>query len=313
MKKILIISISLLFIPFLSCTRKISTTPPKKDVGYHSPIFLKPIEVEIDFTLESYEPLSYAINWKDTLGMGEGYKKHNRPFELHCVVRDSKGVVGYYRGLSTQFSFCYFSTKDSIIQVFFAKRFNNFFSYNRFSKNEQDTINNQEVDSSQIQIIISDKTMRSVDRVLPINVNEPYQEYAPIRINLNDNRSDLHNNQPVKFLLEANKDLVILHYTEAGGNPDPLYQTIGPPPVLSLSRYFLHPKTGQIKTGKQWINKLGEMDCSFIDFRVVDPQQQYFNNFQINLIGKKLIQDGKIDVNYYDLNQFKSLWEAFPY
>jgi hypothetical protein len=217
-------------------------------------------------------------------------------------VRDSKGVAGYYRGLSTQFSFCFFSTKDSIIQVFFAKRYNYFFSNNRVIKKEQ------EVDSTQIRAIIG-----HLDRVLPINVNEPYQEYEPIRINLKDKRFDLHNNQPVKFLLEANTDLVLLKYIQAGGNPDPLYQTIGPPPVLSLRRYLLHPKTGQIKTGKQWINKLGEMDCSFIDFRVVDPKQQYFNNYQLPIAGEKLIKIKRLDVNYYELKQFKSLWEAFPY
>jgi hypothetical protein len=62
---------------------------------------------------------SYSISWKDTVGQSKGYKINNRPFEVWCVLKDTKDTVGYYKGLSTPADFTYFSTTDFLITAIF--------------------------------------------------------------------------------------------------------------------------------------------------------------------------------------------------
>lgn len=74
----------------------------------------------------------YTINWKDTLGVSEGYHENDlrfikRPREVWCVVTSiTNDTLGYYRGLSTAQTFANFQTSDSVVKLNFMTGLNLF-------------------------------------------------------------------------------------------------------------------------------------------------------------------------------------------
>lgn len=65
----------------------------------------------------------YLIEWIDTLGQSEGFSSDRitkRTKEIWCFITDNqKDTLGYYKGLSTPQTFCYFQSKDSVITLNF--------------------------------------------------------------------------------------------------------------------------------------------------------------------------------------------------
>lgn len=78
-----------------------------------------PLPITLLIIPEDYDS-TYSITWTDTLGQSKNYSVIERPFELWTEVRAVDTTVGYYHGLSMPRNFAYFTTKDSIITVFFA-------------------------------------------------------------------------------------------------------------------------------------------------------------------------------------------------
>lgn len=72
---------------------------------------------------EDYERHVYVVDWKDTLGLSEGYQGKSfvkRPKEVWCVITNTENdTLGYYKGLSTAWTFSGFQSNDTIIYLNF--------------------------------------------------------------------------------------------------------------------------------------------------------------------------------------------------
>ena len=81
------------------------------------------MQLKYEIIPEDYERNLYSVDWTDTLGLSEGYladKIFERPKEIWCfVINNENDTLGYYHGLSTPQTFCYFQTTDSIITLNF--------------------------------------------------------------------------------------------------------------------------------------------------------------------------------------------------
>ncbi len=120
-----------LLICFINCNRNDKTKKPEK----------ASLKIAIEVIPENDS--SYSISWEDTIGQSKGYNLLNRPFEVWCILKDTKNIVGYYKGLSTPSNFTYFTTKDSLIKVTFMIG-PNFFS-NIISEEERKNIYERKV------------------------------------------------------------------------------------------------------------------------------------------------------------------------
>lgn len=105
MKKLYFISLTLISI-FIGCKEPNQQSKSK-------------IQLKYKIIPEDFENKWYSVDWTDTLGLSEGYLKDNffkRPKEIWCFVTNEKNdTLGYYHGLSTPQSFCYFQAIDSIV------------------------------------------------------------------------------------------------------------------------------------------------------------------------------------------------------
>jgi hypothetical protein len=62
---------------------------------------LPPLEIRCTITSENSDKNLYEISWKSNYIDSIAASKGELPYmELHCFVYDSKGLVGYYKGLS---------------------------------------------------------------------------------------------------------------------------------------------------------------------------------------------------------------------
>ncbi len=77
------------------------------------------LHICVNLILEDAVANYYILDWEDSLGIYHANNFVDKPYELHCYISDATGLIASYRGLSTSFSFCNFSTKDSVIDVVF--------------------------------------------------------------------------------------------------------------------------------------------------------------------------------------------------
>lgn len=98
-----------LFLAFLSCNSKNPANNSKEK-----------IKLTFQIIPEDYDKNWYSVEWKDTLGIKQGYNTIERPKEIWCVITDrNDDTLGYYRGRSTAQTFTYFQPTDSIITLNF--------------------------------------------------------------------------------------------------------------------------------------------------------------------------------------------------
>jgi hypothetical protein len=98
-----------LFLILLSCN---SRNPANKSK--------EKINLTFQIIPEDYEKNWYVVEWKDTLGIKQGYNVIERPKEIWCIITNrSNDTLGYYRGQSTAQTFAYFQPTDSIVTLNF--------------------------------------------------------------------------------------------------------------------------------------------------------------------------------------------------
>jgi hypothetical protein len=78
------------------------------------------IKLTFQIIPEDYDKNLYVVEWKDTLGIKQGYNIIERPKEIWCIITNrSNDTLGYYRGQSTAQTFAYFQSTDSIVTLNF--------------------------------------------------------------------------------------------------------------------------------------------------------------------------------------------------
>ncbi len=82
------------------------------------------IKMKVTLELIPEDDSSYSLTWIDTIGLKNNDTEMDRPIELWCIVKNQNDTVGYYQGLSSPMNFTYFTTKDSIVDVFFMTGYN---------------------------------------------------------------------------------------------------------------------------------------------------------------------------------------------
>ena len=194
---------------------------------------VKPLKIECSITCEDAELDYYEISWSvpliDSIAKARGESPST---ELHCFVYDSSGLIGFYKGLSTPMQYCAFQTKDSVVEVFFRRRYyaysNNLGTYSiNYGKGGRNIIN-----------YFGDKSPQ----------RGPEYEGVQLSVNSTINR---------KLTLLKDTNTVRMSYgirESIDGTGMPIlgseYSS-----VISLDRYYVSLKTGRIATGQKWIDK----------------------------------------------------------
>lgn len=77
------------------------------------------IKFKYEIINEDIDKNLFYINWKDTLGLNEGYTPNSineKTKELWCYITNKQNdTLGYYKGLSTSQTGTFFQSKDSLI------------------------------------------------------------------------------------------------------------------------------------------------------------------------------------------------------
>jgi hypothetical protein len=252
---------------------------------------VNPLEIEYSISYADVELDYYEISWSvpliDSISKAEGQLPY---LELHCFVRDSSGMIGFYEGLSTPMQYCNFQTNDSIVEVFFRLR----------------------------KIPFSSSNAGSVDGRISVKTKGPTEpshrnfEYESVRLNLNS-----PTNRKVTLLNDTN--VVIISYgTRSSMDPlgMPIAGSIDAYGVISLDRYYLNIKTGRIATGQKWIDQKGPRKiCQNIDqFLLVSPSIKYADENNNQYLGSELISAGRVKIKRFNLEDFiKTDQENIPY
>jgi hypothetical protein len=225
----------------------------------------EPMEIFINIIPEDPEKNLYVIEWIDTIGQAEGHLQYNRPFELHCYVRDVNGLQGKYSGLSTQMTHCGFQSSEKEIQVYFMKRFNPFY-------------------------------LEDPEQLLSgFGIGHPawcdQSEFQPIVLPLE--RTDR-----LRVVLKNDPRIVTLLYRSRHAlHPDPMPH-LGPDcgytMVLAKHRYYYSRKYKKIRKGKQWINRKGIEHTIDAGLILIDPAAYYRDRKQQSYTGRELIGNPKL-------------------
>lgn len=91
-----------------------------------------PKEIRLTYQVVPEDPERgwYYVEWKDTLGLAEGYLDADflkRPKEIWCVITNKKNdTLGYYRGRSMAQTFADFISTDTIVTLNFMTGMNLF-------------------------------------------------------------------------------------------------------------------------------------------------------------------------------------------
>lgn len=251
------------------------------------PFNLSPLTIECSITLEDKADDYYSIYWSvsliDSIAKAEGELPRT---ELHCFVRDSSGVIGYYTGLSAPMQFCDFQTKDSTVEVFFRWRKIPY---------TDDSVNN----------------IVSLERDLFTNPSHRSSEFESVFLSVHSTT-----NRKLTLLNDTNT-VVISHGTRS--RVDPYGQPIlgsSFSSVISLDRYYVNIKTGRIAAGQKWIDRKGPkiMVQNYDQFILVSPSKNYLNKNNKHYLGLALIQSGRVNLRRFNLQDFRAVdIENFPY
>jgi hypothetical protein len=225
----------------------------------------EPMEIFINIIPEDQEKNLYVIEWIDTIGQAEGYPKYNRPFELHCYIRDAKGEQGQYTGLSTQMTHCGFQSAEEEIEIYFMRRINPFFR--------------EDPDSA----------------LSGFGMGHPgwcdQSEFQPIVLPLK--RTDR-----LRVILKNDPRIITLNYRSRHAlNPDPMPH-LGPDcgytMVLAKHRYYYSRKYQKIRKGSQWVNRKGIEHTIDAGLVLIDPVARYRDRKQQSYTGWDLIRNPKL-------------------
>lgn len=99
-------------------------------IGYASPqqklnlnlSLFDTMRIQLSLIPEDVSQHMYVMDWDDSSMPDDSTHKQFKPYELHCYIADSKGLIGSYTGLSTSFTFCPFQSTDSVIELIFVLR-----------------------------------------------------------------------------------------------------------------------------------------------------------------------------------------------
>jgi hypothetical protein len=252
---------------------------------------VKPLEIEYSIILEDAELNYYEIDWRVPLIDSIAKAKGELPStELHCYVYDSKGLIGFYKGLSTPMQYCGFQTKDSTIEVFFRRK----------------RLHQAYFTKDSIEIKIS-----------AVNTNPFYKtayrgpEFESVHLSVNS-----ATNRKLTLLNDTNT-VLISHGTresqDAFGMP---IHGFGYANVISLDRFYVNLKTGRIATGQKWINRKGipKINERIDQFILVVPSIKYEDKNGHEYAGSDLIKAQKINLKKFNLTDFKTAdKENYPY
>jgi hypothetical protein len=255
------------------------------------PFDVSPLEIECSITYEDAELDYYSISWSvpliDSIAKAEGELPRT---ELHCFVRDSSGIIGFYRGLSTPMQFCYFQTKDSIVEVFFRLRR---MSYTRDS------------------ITIIGATNGTYWKDIFTKSSHRGSEFERVLLSVNSTK-----NRKLILLNDTNT-VLISHGTRPSIDPygQPKLGSIFSS-VISLDRYYISIKTGRIATGQKWIDRKGpgKIVRNSDQFILVVPSVKYVDKKNNHYQGSEFIKSGRVKLKRFNLKDFiKTDKENIPY
>ena len=261
------------------------------------PLDLSPLNIECSITLEDGEDDYYSIYWSvpliDSIAKAEGELPRT---ELHCFVRDSSGVFGYYTGLSAPMQFCYFQTKDSTVEVFFRWRRIPYAYYTQDST----------------EIIVSALRLSPFDKT-----SHRGSEFESVLLSVHSTT-----NRKLTLLNDTNTVRISYGTHSRIDRYDPLGHPYALPigsiysGVITLDRYYVSMKTGRIATGKQWVDRKGpkKMVQNYDQFILVSPSKHYINKNNKHYLGSALIQSGRVNLRRFNLQDFRAVdIENFPY
>jgi hypothetical protein len=241
---------------------------------------LPPLEIRCTITSENSDKNLYEISWKSNYIDSIAASKGELPYmELHCFVYDSKGLVGYYKGLSTPLRHCSFTTRDTLVKAFFRLR--------RMKFNPNDSSN----------FVISTLYNHSL-------TSTPHRghEYESVLLSTNSTSNK-------KITLTNDENTVLIKYgdhprLDGIGYPTIIGFAVGI--VISLDRFYLNRKTGRIRTGKSWIDKKGikKMVIDHNQYLLVYPFKKYIDKEQHEFLGYELIEQGKIKLKEFRIKDF---------
>ena len=245
---------SISIIPFLFFTQLFGQAKQKdyKKIEH----FQQPsMKVVVNLIPEDNNKHLYVLEWIDTLGKFLNKPKSEYEKEINCCIRDSKGVVGFYQGLSSSFTHCPFQTTDSLVEVFFY--------INR---------NWQPYESGGIGV---------TDEIF-CDMSEYKMITLPVK------RID-----SLQLVLENNNDILKLTFiSKYALLTDPLggcnYR------ALCLARYYISLQTGEIITGKRWLRKYGLKKMWNMGLVLFFPDKMYSDKKGNKFKGSDLIKKGKL-------------------
>ena len=266
------------------------------DVGFKRTFDELPLKVEIEIINENIDSNWYALSWVSHLD--SVFNIPGQPLEeLHCFIRDSKGVVGSYTGQSTPATFCYFQTADEEVSVYFMRRKNKFAIGNYNSS----------------QSILEDENGTDVVsqmELLPMDWNCNQSEYEVLGLKLKDT-------YPKAYTLKNNDNILQLTHINKGAMvPDemPCIGCCGYDIVLVTNRYYLDLKSGKMLKGQQWLNrKTIKKIVNELKLTVINPTAKYENKEGEVFTGQELIKNRKIDIEEFEINVFSQYESNKPY
>lgn len=247
------------------------------------PYDLKPLEIECSITSEIPSLNLFQLSWQvpliDSIAKAEGYLPST---ELHCLVYDASGIIGYYTGWSTSMRHCDFQTKDSIVEVFFRWRQ---IPYAYYTKDSVEIIVNA------LEFSLFNKTPHRGSEYESINL--------PLYSTTNRKLTLLNDTNTVRISYGTRTD----HYDPLG---HPYAQLPEFSSVITLDRYYLSLKTGRIATGQKWINRKGirKVVQKGDQYVLVSPSINYLDKNNNQYSGAELIKASRIKLENFDINDF---------
>lgn len=257
---------------------------PRTGVTTIQPFLQLDMEVELSLTLENAATRTYALSWEV---LESSLRKLGSQEELHCFVRDNSGLIGYYQGMSSPMTFCYFQTTENTVDIFFCVRPKQFL--NSSSPDRPDIV--------------------QIQRLAHIGFHCDKSEYYPITIKLNRNHTSavsLKNNTRILQLSHRNEQAM---YPDEMPHLGCFYDM-----CLCLDRYYINRQTGRILPGRRWMaRKSVRQLIQRTSLEMIDIDAVYRFNDGVEMTGAEVIKKRKANMLYFSMLEPSQTRGIAPY